>query len=420
MLTQARGIGVVTGLLALFVIVGHGQTQEGKPPAGNEVVLKGMVLNNVHTREKDKSVFIYALDGPPEVKVEVDRIMAEYPDKGLDGDAARKVQDQFTERLKYYIAGPQADELHKKVTYNDTVAMAVTGVIEERDGKKWITVSKYEPTSLQYPAKMLAPDKPFVTPDKEPLVLKINDTLTLKCLWVPPGKFLMGDPYYQCPHLQEDPPHMVTLTKGFYMAEHAVTEEMYKAVTGNNPAGISKDKDPTAPANVSCVNMYEFCGILSQKFGRKVRVPTAAEWEYAARVGTSNPMIMPGAADPKNRWAMPNKAKQPNAWGFCDMFIARSWERVSDAGGTDHQDMVDPQHIPPADRGLADKNRIHSHVGKGCSHDVWPLSIMETISNNAGSVTEKGYPRFVRFRVVVEAESTAPTPATQPSSTPAK
>ena len=123
-------------------------------------------------------------------------------------------------------------------------------------------------------------------PDRPPLVLKINDKLSLKCIWVPPGKFLMGEPYYQCPHWQEAPPHMVTLTKGFYMAEHPVTQEMFEAVMGNNP---STEKAAKAPVNVSCAGMYEFCRVLSQKSGRKVRVPTAAEWEYAARVGTSNP-----------------------------------------------------------------------------------------------------------------------------------
>ena len=54
-------------------------------------------------------------------------------------------------------------------------------------------------------------------------------------LWVPPGKFLMGEPYYQCPHWQEAPPHVVTLTKGFYMAEHPITQEMFEAVMGSNP-----------------------------------------------------------------------------------------------------------------------------------------------------------------------------------------
>ena len=79
---------------------------------GNEITVKGMVLNNVHTGEDEKSVFVYALDGTPEIRAEVDRIIAEYyPDKGLDGDAARTLQDQFTDRLKYYISSQHAEEL---------------------------------------------------------------------------------------------------------------------------------------------------------------------------------------------------------------------------------------------------------------------------------------------------------------------
>ena len=118
-------------------------------------------------------------------------------------------------------------------------AKALTGRLSEKDGKRWITVSKYADTTFKYPAKMLAPDKPLVMPDRPPLALKINDKLSLQCTWVPPGKFFMGEPYYQCPHWQEAPPHMVTLTKGIYMAEHPITQEMFKTLVGESQQGES-------------------------------------------------------------------------------------------------------------------------------------------------------------------------------------
>jgi hypothetical protein len=396
--TTLKGAAAILFGLVWITALSSGSGAKGNQPAGSEITIKGLVLNNVHTGEADKTVFVYALDGTPEIRAEVDRIMAGYyPDKGLDGDAARALQDQFTARLKYFIAGPRADELCRNATYGARQITALTGTVEARDGKKWITVTKYADTKLSYPAKMLAPDKPFVMPDKAPLLLEINGRLSLKCIWVPPGKFLMGEPYYQCPHWQEAPPHLVTLSKGFYLAEHPITQEMYEAIVGNNP---SKEKSARAPVNVSCTNMYDFCRLLSQKTKRTVRVPTAAEWEYAARVGTSNPTFKEkyGKEDSSSTRPPVVKSKQPNAWGFYDM-VSSGWERVSDGSGhLDRQDVVDPQHVPPEDKGAADRNRKHGHFGKGNSG--YSISEVEYINSDPGP--EKEYPGVIRFRVVVE------------------
>ena len=211
------------------------------------ITIKGIVLNEVHTGEREQSVFVYALDGTPEIRAEVEKLVAEYyPDKGLDAEAARKLQDQFTAKLKYFIDGAIAGELHQKATYGARQPTALTGTVSEKDGRRWITVGKAADTTLHYPAKMLAPDKPWVMPDRPPFVVRINDRLSLRCIWVAPGKFFMGEPYYQCPHWQEDPPHMVTLTKGFYMAEQPITQEMFAAVVGGT---LGNEKAAKAPVN---------------------------------------------------------------------------------------------------------------------------------------------------------------------------
>jgi hypothetical protein len=368
------------------------------PAAASDVTIKGIVLNNVHTGERKKSVFVYALEGTAEIKGELEKLMAEhYPDKGLDAGAAKKLQDQFTARLKYFIDGSHADELYKKATYGARQHTALTGTIGVHDGMRWITVRTFSDTTMQYPAKMLAPDKPFISPDRPPLEIKINDKLSLKCIWVPPGKFFMGEPYYQCPHWQEAPPHTVTLTRGFYMAEHPITEEMFSAAIGNNP---STKKSGKAPINVSCAQMYQFCRALSQKAGRTVRIPTSAEWEYAARVGTSNPTFREKYRDQDGSRAQPMivKSKQPNAWGFYDMFSG-GWERVSDSSSQlDRGDVIDPIHIPPEDDGHADRGRRHGHFGKGNAQ--YSISEVEYIQSDPGP--EKVYPGVIRFRVVVE------------------
>ena len=394
-------MAVVAGSLALFLLAGSAFAQ----PAGGEVTIKGNVLSNVHTGEKGKRVFLLAYDGTPEINAQFAKIMAEYyPDRGLDADAARTLQDQFMTRLTYDIDGPLTEKMFKDAQWTVRGVMALTGVVSEKNGRKWLTARKCEPAEFAFPAKMLSPDKPLVMPDKEPLVLKINDSLSLVCIYVPAGKFLMGEPYYQCPHWQEDPPHTVTLTRPFYMSEIPISQEIYEAVIGNNPSRL---KDPKLPVhNVSCVEMYKFCQVLSEKTGRQIRIPTAAQWEYAARVGTSNPTF-PEKYTEQNSNAqsqygsppLPVKSKRPNAWGFYDMHSGW-WERVADAPVLDHQDTVDPQHTPPEDNAADTRSKKHTHVGKG--QWTYAVSEIEYIDSAAGDT---------RFRIVVEAEPAAPSPA---------
>ena len=183
-----------------------------------------------------------------------------------------------------------------------------------------------------YPEKMLAPDRPFAPSGREPLVLEIGEALTLKCIPLPAGRFLQGSPFYQRRY-QDEYPHEVVLTRPFFMSEIPVTQEMFEAVMGKNP---SREQGPAVARSSASpfADILEFCRIVSRKNGVTVRLPTDAEWEYAARVGTSNPCLTEkykgqisetgGRPD-----STPVRSQEPNAWGLYDM-LCSGWHVTGD------------------------------------------------------------------------------------------
>jgi len=106
--------------------------------------------------------------------------------------------------------------------------------------------------------------------------------------WIKPGKFMMGSPDDEPGRYSDEKLHDVILTRGFWLADTACTQELWQAVMGNNP---SRFKGPQRPVeNVSWDDCREFFEkISSLKPGLDLRFPTEAEWEYACRAGTATP-----------------------------------------------------------------------------------------------------------------------------------
>jgi formylglycine-generating enzyme required for sulfatase activity len=122
-----------------------------------------------------------------------------------------------------------------------------------------------------------------------------------KLVKVPKGIFMMGSPTGESGRGADETQHMVTLTTDFWMAESEVTQRQYRNLMGSSPSIIKGDELPVE--SVNWFEALEYCNALSVKekltpcyqlSGTTVewaegvkctgyRLPTEAEWEYAAR-----------------------------------------------------------------------------------------------------------------------------------------
>ena len=141
------------------------------------------------------------------------------------------------------------------------------------------------------------------------------------------GTFKMGPTLEYFSGDEEQPVQQVTLP-AYYIGETLVTQGLWEAVMGNNP---STQKGAYFPVqSVSWDDCQKFLQALSKATGRNFRMPTEAEWEYAARGGNkskgykySGSNVLNEVAWNKrnfNMWDWPNvKAKKPNELGIYDM-----------------------------------------------------------------------------------------------------
>ena len=100
------------------------------------------------------------------------------------------------------------------------------------------------------------------------------------------GTFTMGSSDDDADALNnEKPAHSVTLSN-FWIGQTEVTQALWQAVMGKNPSGFKGDKLPVE--KVSWTDCQDFIKELNTKTGKKFRLPTEAEWEYAARGGNKS------------------------------------------------------------------------------------------------------------------------------------
>lgn len=151
-----------------------------------------------------------------------------------------------------------------------------------------------------------------------------TNTLGMKFVFIPAGSFTMGSPTSEANREDDEKQHPVRLTKPFMLAVTEVTQAQWQAIMGNNPSHFKGANRPVE--KVFWQDAVTFCGILSEREGRKYRLPTEAQWEYACRAGSTGSYAGTGLLHEMG-WYEANSGNQtqpvgrklPNAWGLYDM-----------------------------------------------------------------------------------------------------
>lgn len=202
------------------------------------------------------------------------------------------------------------------------------------------------------------------------LSLDLGGGVTMKLVFIKPGTFVMGgestdENRFDC---VEVPKHEVTITKGYYLGTTEVTRAQYAAAFGSGEAKEIKQADHPQ-GGMRSGDVKRFCKKLSEKTGRYVRLPTEAEWEYAARAGTSSRWFFgeDSVSLGDYAWFTPNSGntsnpvgqKKPNPWGLHDIY-GNVWEMVADTYDKDYYANSPPKD--PTGPGQKPQSRVEYSV----------------------------------------------------------
>ena len=119
------------------------------------------------------------------------------------------------------------------------------------------------------------------------ITIPVKDGISIDMVRVEAGTFTMGaTAEMKNPDYDEKPTHQVTLTNDYYIGKYEVTQALWKAVMGKNPSKFKGDNLPVEKVNWK--DCQKFLSKLNRITGKTFRLPTEAEWEYAARGGNKS------------------------------------------------------------------------------------------------------------------------------------
>jgi formylglycine-generating enzyme required for sulfatase activity len=134
-------------------------------------------------------------------------------------------------------------------------------------------------------------------------------------VYIPPGSFTMGSPPREKGREKDETRHRVTISRGFCMGKYEVTQGEWEAAMGDNPSNLKECGKDCPVESVDWKYGQEFITKYNELHGGGYRLPTEAEWEYAARAGTKTAFYT-GAITNVDYPCGHNPALDPAGW-YC-------------------------------------------------------------------------------------------------------
>lgn len=157
--------------------------------------------------------------------------------------------------------------------------------------------------------------------------IDLGDGITMEFVRIDSGSFMMGS-YEEEGDGDETPRHKVTITKAFYIGKYEVTQEQWEKIMGENPSELKGEKNPVD--TVSWKDCIKFTERLGEITGKKLSLPTEAQWEYSCRAVTTTKWFFGSDENVADQygWIESNSQgtthlvgmQKPNAWGIYDMY----------------------------------------------------------------------------------------------------
>ncbi len=322
-------------------------------------------------------IFIYIMiqnimTPPSELSVSPDPLEFNVPDLGMDEQVSRSfsISNSGGGTLEWKVYADKSWLALNPASGTDSgkleIKINTTGLQPGRYSGSITVESNSGKESGKISINILKPQSPLE---------KIENTMGMKFLRIPAGKFDMGSPSNEPGrNYWEGPVHTVKISKDFYMGQYEITQKQWFDVMRYNTSGISGDDLPVVM--VTWEDIQRFIKNLNEiERTNKYRLPSEAEWEYAARAGMNSSYSF--GTDTLNPgdygWFINNSeskshvigSKKPNSWELYDIH-GNVYEWVNDNWHENYDDA-------PTDGSSWISNNVPNKVVRGGSWNSYPF-----------------------------------------------